>query len=121
MYPDMRRWCNSSWRARRDPLLEACPLDDVHVNAAAAVKVTLCVCKGTFMGMMKVRQRGGNVPKEEARQWKDFNGRLENILEMLEESGGPEAARAVSTPGGQWFNGYEEVDDHLALCRMFLY
>ena len=24
------------------PLLEACPLDDVHVNAAAAVKMSLC-------------------------------------------------------------------------------
>ena len=107
--------------SKADPLLEACPLDDVHVNAAAAVKMSMCVCKGTFMGMMKVRQRGGKVPKEEARQRKDFNGRLEDILEMLEESGGPEAARAVSTPGGQWFNGYEEVDDHLALCRKFLY
>ena len=107
--------------SKADPLLKACPLDDVHVNAAAAVKMSLCVCKGTFMGMMKVRQRGGNVPKDEARQWKDFNGRLEDILEMLEESGGPEAARPVSTPGGRWFYGDEEVDDHLALCRKFLF
>ena len=107
--------------SKADPLPKACPLDDVHVNAAAAVKMSLCVCKGTFMGMMKVRQRGGNVPKDEARQWKDFNGRLEDILEMLEESGGPEAARPVSTPGGRWFYGDEEVDDHLALCRKFLF
>ena len=108
---------------KADQLLKACPLDDVNVNAAAAVKMSLCVCKGTFMGtgMMKVRQRGGNVPKGEARQWKDFNGRLEDILEMLEESGGPEAARPVSTPGGRWFYGDEEVGDHLALCRKFLY
>ena len=104
-----------------DPLLKACPLDDVNVNAATAVKMSPCVCRGMFMGMMKVRQRGGNVPKEEARQWKDFNGRLENILEMLEESGGPEAARPVSNPGGQCFYRDEEVDDHLALCRNVLF
>ena len=104
---------------KADPLLEACPLDDVNVNAAAAVKMSLCVCRGTFMGMMKVRQRGGNVPKDEARQWKDFNGRLEDILET-EESGGPDAARPLSSAGGQWFYGDEEVEDHLALCRIFL-
>ena len=106
--------------SKADPMLEACPLDDVNVNAAAAVKMSLSVCKGTFMGMMKVRQRGGNVPKEEARRWKDFNGRLEDILEMLEEYGGPEAARPVSTAVGQWFYSYEEVESHLALCRKFL-
>ena len=106
--------------SKADPMLEACPLDDVNVNAAAAVKMSLSVCKGTFMGMMKVRQRGGNVPKEEARRWKDFNGRLEDILEMLEEYGGPEVARPVSTAVGQWFYSYEEVESHLALCRKFL-
>ena len=106
--------------SKADPMLEACPLDDVNVNAAAAVKMSLAVCKGTFMGMMKVRQRGENVPKEEARRWKDFNSRLEDILEMLEEYGGPEAARPVSTAVGQWFYSYEEVESHLALCRKFL-
>ena len=105
---------------KADPFLEACPLDDVHVNAAAAVKMSISVCRGTFMGMMKVRQCGGNVPKEEARQWKDFNGRLEDILEMLEGYGGPEAARPVSTAVSQWFYSYEEVESHLALCRKFL-
>ena len=60
------------------------------------------------------------MPKEEARRWKDFNGRLEDILEMLEESGGPEAARPVSNAVGQWFHSDEEVESHLALCRNFL-
>ena len=106
--------------SKADPMLEACPLDDVNVNAAAAVKMSLAVCKGTFMGMMKVRQRGENVPKEEARRWKDFNSRLEDILDMLEESGGPEAARPLGNAVGQWFHGDEEVESHLALCRNFL-
>ena len=106
--------------SKADPMLEACPLDDVNVNAAAAVKMSLAVCKGTFMGMMKVRQRGENVPKEEARRWKDFNSRLEDILDMLEESGGPEAARPLSNAVGQWFHRDEEVENHLALCRNFL-
>ncbi len=89
---------------KADPFLEACPLDDVHVNAAAAVKMSISVCRGTFMGMMKVRQRGGDVPNEETRRWQRFHDRLEDILEMLEESGGPEAARPVSVAVGQWFH-----------------
>ena len=105
---------------KADPFLEACPLDDVHVNAAAAVKMSISVCRGTFMGMMKVRQRGGDVPKEETRRWQRFHDRLEDILEMLEESGGPEAARPVSVAVGQWFHSDEDVESHLALCRKFL-
>ena len=65
--------------------------------------------------------RQSRVRQDEARQWKDFNGRLEDILDMLEEIGGPDAARPLSSAGGQWFYGDEEVEDHLALCRKFLF
>ena len=82
--------------------------------------MSISICKGTFMGMMKVRRRGGTVPRDEARQWQGFHDRLEEILEILEEYGGPDAARPVSTAVGQWFHKDEEVEDHLALCRNFL-
>ena len=71
-------------------------------------------------GRKQVRQSGGDVPKEETRRWQRFHDRLEDILEMLEESGGPEAARPVSVAVGQWFHSDEDVESHLALCRKFL-
>ena len=31
---------------KADPLLESCPVNNLHVNAATAVKMSISVCKG---------------------------------------------------------------------------
>ena len=105
---------------KADPLLESCPVDDMHINAATAVKMSISVCKGTFMGMMKARKEGRIVPREEARQWQHFHENLEEILEILEESGGPAAVRLVTNSAKMWFRSDEEVESHLELCKNFL-
>ena len=105
---------------KADPLLESCPVNNLHVNAATAVKMSISVCKGTFMGMMNARKEGRIVPREEARQWQHFHENLEDILEMLEESGGPAAVRLVKSSANMWFHSNEEGERHLELCENFL-
>ena len=72
------------------------------------------------MGMMKARKEGRIVPREEARQWQHFHENLEEILEILEESGGPAAVRPVTNSAKMWFRSDEEVESHLELCKNFL-